>query len=302
VTQFDVTLVTCERLPTLTADDQALAAAMRSRGMRVRSAVWSDPEVEWDRSAITVLRSTWDYFRRADEFLSWIDYVESHTRLLNPPAVVRWNHDKHYLAELTRLGVTTIPTIFVEQGSRFDVGGAMEAFGTDYLVIKPTIGGASYGARRFRLPDGADEADAHLHILLERGAAMIQPFIASVLDCRERSLVFLEGRYSHAYLKPAFSAGALAGQSGELPHEAREDELALARAALRACPDTVAYARVDMALIDERPHLMELEVIEPALHFHLKPGSADRFAAILDAAVGTIGRTGMSKPSLAALA
>ena len=48
-----------------------------------------------------LVRSVWDYHLRPAEFLLWVDAVEgTGTRLLNPPAVLRWNHHKSYLRDL----------------------------------------------------------------------------------------------------------------------------------------------------------------------------------------------------------
>ena len=55
-----------------------------------------------------MLRSTWDYPPRRDEFVAWAHAVK---RLANPAAVVEWNTDKRYLASLG--GIPVVPTVFV---------------------------------------------------------------------------------------------------------------------------------------------------------------------------------------------
>jgi glutathione synthase/RimK-type ligase-like ATP-grasp enzyme len=282
VSKFDVTLVTYRHIPELTADDQLLAAELKRRGLRVRPAIWSDPDLDWSQSPLTVLRSTWDYFRRPTQFLAWLGKVEPLTRVLNSCALVRWNHDKHYLDDLRGQGIPVVPTLFAARGSTVTLSDAVAMFGTSELVIKPAIGGAAYGARRFVVGRELGEAITHLDELLHSGSALIQPFLPSVLNERERSLVFLGGSFSHAYLKPPFSAGIMAGEAGEILHHADAAELALATAALGCLDEQPVYARVDMAPVEGRPHLMELELIEPALHFHLAPGSEARVADALE--------------------
>ena len=49
-----------------------------------------------------ILRATWDYIERLDEFLAWAAAVPN---LLNSPDVVAWNTDKHYLHDLAVAGV-----------------------------------------------------------------------------------------------------------------------------------------------------------------------------------------------------
>ncbi|HEV2594633.1 MAG TPA: hypothetical protein VGU01_05470 [Sphingomicrobium sp.] len=273
MSDFDVTLVTYSRLPHLTPDDRLLAVELERRCMSVRAAVWSDEAIDWSASTLTVLRSTWDYFHGPVEFLAWLDAAGSETSILNSPALIRWNHDKHYLDSLDTYGVPTVPTVFADKASSVDLAEAAAMFETTELVIKPAIGGAAHGARRFAIGRDFDEAVNHLERLTASGCALIQPFFESILTERERSLVFLGSSFSHAYLKPPFSAGSMAGEAGEVVHVPEDSEFELARRALASLDEVPAYARVDMALRDGRPHLMELELIEPALHFHLAPGS-----------------------------
>src|SRR5262245_32139081 len=82
-------------------DDQApLEQALRDAGAQVHIADWDDPDVDWQAFDVAVLRSTWDYTTRLREFLAWLERASAHTRLINSEAIVRWNVDKHYLAEL----------------------------------------------------------------------------------------------------------------------------------------------------------------------------------------------------------
>ncbi len=66
------------------------------------------------------------------------------TRLSNPFPVIRWNTDKHYLAELEAAGVPVVPTIWLEPDlhlsgralhTRFPAGGD--------FVIKPAVSAGS---------------------------------------------------------------------------------------------------------------------------------------------------------------
>ena len=70
----------------------------------------------------------WDYFFRAEAFSDWLDRVSVRTRLVNQAEQIRWNMDKHYLGDLSRAGVRTVPTCYLEAGatrSLTDVLGAL---------------------------------------------------------------------------------------------------------------------------------------------------------------------------------
>ena len=59
-----IALATCSYFPGGDADDAPLVAALPE----ARWAVWDDPSVDWSAFDLVVLRSTWDYQERHDEF------------------------------------------------------------------------------------------------------------------------------------------------------------------------------------------------------------------------------------------
>ena len=86
---------------------------MRSPGTRVeaRPAVWDDQSVDWAAFDLVVVRSTWDYPDRREQFLAW---AESLPYVLNPPDVLRWNTDKRYLDALQ---TDAVPSTFLPPGA-----------------------------------------------------------------------------------------------------------------------------------------------------------------------------------------
>ena len=108
-----IAFVTQPSHPEIEHDDRPLAEALARRGALVLSVAWDDPAFAWSAVDRTLLRSPWDYYLRFDEFMGWLARIEGHTRVINPPAVVRWNADKRYLAQLGARGVHTVPTAFL---------------------------------------------------------------------------------------------------------------------------------------------------------------------------------------------
>src|SRR5688572_26084805 len=82
-----------------------LFEACTQAGLHPRIVAWDDSTISWRRFDAALLRSPWDYTERLGEFLDWCKRVQQSTQLLNPLAVVRWNTDKHYLAELESAGM-----------------------------------------------------------------------------------------------------------------------------------------------------------------------------------------------------
>lgn len=302
-----IALVTSiEALP-LDEDLPPLIEALARRGVRVSTPCWDDATVDWSSFDVALLRSTWNYAERIDEFRAWARDCAQRTLLLNPPAVVDWNTDKHYLLHLHRAGVPVVPTRFVEPADdagrslqEFLAGGpdalsAGRAVEFDQFVVKPSIGAGSRDAARYRRGEVA-RALEHLSRLVatEGRSAMLQPYLAAVDESGETALVYFGGQASHAFRKGPLlrlDAGLVAGLFAQEDIRAREpaaDERAVAAAAHAAIPFEVPlYARFDM-IRDERgaPVILELEMTEPSVYMAHAPGSADRFAEAVLARVG----------------
>jgi glutathione synthase/RimK-type ligase-like ATP-grasp enzyme len=296
-----VALVTAREARTLDEDLPPLVAALQARGVRVDVPCWDDPDIDWTGYRAAVLRSTWDYAERVDEFLAWAGRVAGETRLFNSPEILRWNTDKHYLLDLARAGVPVVATRFVEPVqvaqdalARFLAGGS-DALSAghcghfDEFVVKPAIGAGSRDAARYHRDDVA-RAIAHVDCLLAaRRSVMLQPYLSSVDEAGETALVHVEGRFSHAIRKgPLLHPGAelVAGLFAPETIDARRpgaDERAVATDACAAIAGgPPLYARVDLVRDDAgRPVVLELELAEPSLFFAFGPGSAERFAAAI---------------------
>jgi hypothetical protein len=101
-------LPTCAELPDADPDDKVLHAALTAAGLQFELPRWDDESVDWSRYDLTLIRTTWDYAPRRDEYIAWAERVP---RLLNPAPIVAWNTDKRYLAEALQGGLPVVPTI-----------------------------------------------------------------------------------------------------------------------------------------------------------------------------------------------
>ncbi len=110
-----VAVATSADVPALDRDGPLLLTALADAGAIVDVTVWDDPEVDWRAHDLVLLRSTWDYHLRRDEFLAWAQRCRATS---NPIGVIRWNSDKRYLVDLRDAGVPIVPTVFAEPGQR----------------------------------------------------------------------------------------------------------------------------------------------------------------------------------------
>jgi glutathione synthase/RimK-type ligase-like ATP-grasp enzyme len=252
-------------------DEPVLVEALERAGVTAAGVPW-DADVDWSAYDLVVVRSTWDYVERLEEFLAWADAVP---RLANPATVLRWNTDKRYLARLAAAGVPVVPTTYVT--------GAFEPPPGDY-VVKPTVSAAAMDTSRYGEADGA-AARAHVERLLAAGReVMVQPYLASVETVQETSLLFLGGDFSHGARKGRVLSGigALSPNDWELgPREPSAAERAVAEQVLAAVSEPLLYARVDLLAGPDGPLLLELELTEPYLFLGMSDGAADRLACAI---------------------
>ncbi|MDQ2740938.1 MAG: hypothetical protein M3Z66_01345 [Chloroflexota bacterium] len=259
----------------ITTDDQVLRDALMARDIEVQAAAWDDPFADWSTIGLCLLRSTWDYHLRCEEFLVWANHIAAVTRLWNPLPMVRWNAHKRYLRDLAGSGVASVPTQWLIAGLPVDLPTLLEANGWSMAIIKPGVGASAEGVA-LASSDLIEEGQAHLDTLLRRGDVMVQPFLPSVRSTGERSLIVIDGEVTHAWRRHS----PLDGTNEDVTRVAPEpNEIALAHAALAAAPGPVLYDRVGMIHDQsDRPLLSELELIEPYLALQLAPDAAALFA------------------------
>jgi O-ureido-D-serine cyclo-ligase len=283
-----VALVTARAARRLDEDLPPLVRAFGAAGAHGEITDWDDDTVDWARFDLALLRSAWDYTERLPQFLAWVEGTAASTLLLNPPPVVRWNSDKHYLRELAEGGVPVVPTTFVDPGA--EPRAVLQAFlareSATEVVVKPAVGAGSRDARR-HARGSLDEMLAHLRPLLAAGRSMmLQPYLPSVDRHGETALVFIEGHFCHAIRKgPLLPAGAPATAGLFAPEEITPRvpdalELAVGERAVAEVPfGELLYARVDLIRdAGGQPRVLELELAEPSLFFTHFEGSAQRFA------------------------
>lgn len=106
-----VALATARKVADLWAGDRLLLQELRRRGLRSEPIVWDDDAVDWRAWDVVLIRSCWDYHLQVERFRAWLDRLERDgVRVMNPPALVRWNIHKRYLFDVARNGVRIPPT------------------------------------------------------------------------------------------------------------------------------------------------------------------------------------------------
>lgn len=264
-------------------DTPLLLDALAAYSLSVDLVAWDDVDYDWSAADLVVIRSTWDYTARVEEYRTW---VASLPRVLNSPALIIANTDKHYLADLARQGIATIPTTFADVG-------VVPLFPEGDFVVKPAVGAGSMNAARYSPDEHAAAAD-HVHALHAGGRdVLVQPYVTSVDTDGEFAYIYIDGSLSHVMRKGAMLNQPEDDRSqlfrAEQMSRALFDEAAgaLAHRVLDTAGALDAlYARVDMCRWHDEWVLMELELTEPSLFLTYDDRAAARLAAAVAARLG----------------
>lgn len=262
--------------------DLILAAGKR-RGIEFEIVYWDEMDLPQRGFDLAVIRTTWDYTERVDQFLATLESHERNgLRVLNSSQVVRWNMRKTYLQEL---GPSAIETVWADKADARVVANAFDALDAAEVVLKPQVGAGS--VRTVRLKRNAwSEAD-----LIEgpTGPAMIQPYLRAIETEGERSLFWFGGEYSHAVRKVPAAGNWLANISGARFVAEAAPQLAIeaAEAARARAPKDLLYVRIDLVLGDDGAwRVIEIEAIEPYLFLDFAPEGADVFVGAIARVLG----------------
>jgi glutathione synthase/RimK-type ligase-like ATP-grasp enzyme len=283
-----IALATCGELPDLDPDDQPLVGLFHKIGFEATPAIWSDPTIDWTAFDHIIIRNTWDYTDRLEDFLAWAKMHES--RIQNSYEILVWNSDKIYLKDLSGAGFPIVDTQFIT-----DPLGDWELPALGDFVVKPTVSCGSRDTMRFRTSDSDSQdraQDLITRIISQGKIVMVQPYLATVDEIGETAQLFIGGEYSHAIRKGPLLVPNVEGEKEHglflkediSPRVPRPEQRELAAAVMDYVSQRFGvplYARVDLLEDSEgKPVILELELVEPSMFFATAPKSAARLAQL----------------------
>ncbi|MCR9083618.1 MAG: glutathione synthetase, partial [Cyclobacteriaceae bacterium] len=244
----------------------------------------SDPKVDWAQYDALLIKSVWDYFDYYPEFLQWMDRMESlKIPVFNDLNTIRWNSSKTYLLEMEKKGFPVIAGKLLEMGSKFDPKAVMDGLAVKEFVIKPLVSGGAKNTFRLDLEKAIAQQD-QIQGLLEDEAFLAQPFVQEVAEVGEYSLIFFDGKFSHAVLKtPKKEDFRVQHYFGGTIQEINPDQpmLETATSFVKEFASESLYARVDGVMRNGLFYLMELELIEPYLFLGLSEKAMPNYRAAI---------------------
>lgn len=276
-----IALLTCEKLPDLTPEDQKLIPALAKQNIEAKAVIWNDKTINWSDFDYLIFRNTWDYFEKENEFNLWLDQIEKlEIKTLNAIEIIKQNKHKFYLREMEKQGIRILPTVFIDKTNNLNLA---ELIPTHWkkAVIKPAFSAGSYLTEVFEVSKIQEISKKYKSIAAEK-ELLLQEFMPEIQTLGETSFIFFNKKFSHAVNKKPV-AGDFRVQSqfgGEYNLIQPNPELIEKAQKIAAVfKGGLLYARVDGIIIDNDLFLMEIECIEPDLYFNLSGKSLDRFVA-----------------------
>ncbi|MFV8357561.1 ATP-grasp domain-containing protein [Flavobacterium sp. XS1P32] len=274
-----IAILTCEKLPDLNPEDQNIITELAKHNIDAKATIWDDKTVNWTDFDYLIFRNTWDYFEKETEFKIWLDQIEKlGIKTLNPIAIIQQNIHKFYLRDLQKLGVTILPTVFIDKTNHLNLTEVIPSH-WKRAVIKPAFSAGSYLTEVFNVSEIQTINEKYISIAAEK-ELLLQEFMPEIQTIGETSFIFFDKKFSHAVNKKPvdgdFRVQSLFGGQYTLV-QPTTTLIEKAQKIVNTFPDHLLYARVDGIIINSELHLMEIECIEPDLYFNLSEIALERF-------------------------
>lgn len=269
-----IVFLSCDNLDGYVTDDDLTIAPLKKAGWSVDVKPWTT-DCDWSVYQAAIIRTTWDYTTRLDDFLEKVKFISTQTRLVNHLETVIWNSRKKYLKDLSSWGLRTIPTAF---SWPHDWNQLFADWKTGTLMAKPQVGANSVGTYMIE-PTNIPTSP------LFNEVPLIQPFREKIFTEGELSFHFFGGEYSHTVRKiPKSGDYRVQEEHGGkiLSEDPSPDDLAQAKEIYQTIEkhlkEPTLFHRVDVVKnSDNEMEIMEVELVEPSLYFRTHPDAPHNF-------------------------
>ena len=280
-----IVYLSCDNLDGYITDDHLTIPFLQSRGWHVETVSWAANK-DWSVFDAAIIRTTWDYTQRLDEFLKTLKEISQQTRLVNCFTTVEWNSRKTYLKDLENWGLKIIPTQF---SWPTDWDQLFKIWNTSKIMVKPQVGASAHNTYIIT-PQTLPLSPLFLD------SPLIQPFRDCIYNEGELSFHFFNGHFSHAVRKiPKTGDYRVQEEYGGhisyyLPPQDILDQAQKMYQTIESHLHTPSlFHRVDVLLNSQNQlEIMEVELVEPSLYLRTHPTAVDNFVIALEAYLAII--------------
>ena len=267
ITRKPVGILTCNGLDEYKAVQKKVIDFFRKREIPCKAVVWDEPH-NWSDFRLLVVHSTWYYQDKIQQFLSVLETInQAGIQLVNSIETLKWNHNKSYLQDLSKKGISIPETVWLSKEQLPTIPQIAQERRWEECVLKPAVGAGGNSCFRF---NPHHKLDAIIQEASELSVDwMLQPFLPEIISHGELSFFFLGGSFVHAVRKaPAANEFRVQPFRGATTVKLEPEPWMVneAKRVLATCPGEPLIARIDMIQQDQGLLLMEAELIEPDLY------------------------------------
>ena len=206
------------------------------------------------------------FYDATKEFISFLSFLENFKgKTINKLGIIKDNLSKDYLLKLQEKGYPVVPTKEIETKTTLEEIKKLNFnFEEQDLVVKPKIfGEKGNGVKKISSFESEEEfskyQEEHLPIL-------VQPFIQSILEDGENSLIFVNNKYSHGLTK--VTGHLLVNRKPGTPrickkYSPSEEEINLSKELITLYGNEKGYCRLDFIPHKGKSYISEVEMINP---------------------------------------
>ncbi len=286
-----IAVVSCDEWQNRIYDDRLVVKALQRNGFRAKIISWQDSTVKYSDFDGLFIASMWGYQDHLPELERWFKKV-GNKPIFNSLDVIRNNYDKVCQIELLKKHhVPIIPTKIIPVGTTEltrVIHDCARSFSSDSVVVKPSISGSGHNtyiigpSNRCRSFDYDQIPEAFAKIIQEQ-PLLVQPFVKEI-DNGELAAIYIGGEKSHYILRyPKIFNNSGSEHEVSIKNNAELDAICEKILSIPEYRDET-YARIDFVKIQGKYTVMEVEMFEPQLFYHLTQNQD----AILDKLVATI--------------
>ena len=241
---------------------------------------WRDDSIDWHSYDGIFVSSTWNNTLHPKEFITWLDHCESDgtKRVINDKSWLLLNFVKgQYLQRFQAdpdLAKSLIPTAIIKKplspaalSTRLT---ALDPAATQF-VCKPEVAIGGDDTHIVNRHDDAAAIGQQISSIFKKyplGGVMLQPFIDSITTTGEYQLLYINGTFSHAIVKPPgfknYDRGNFTLLDASMLPDTMQEVAERFVKATSVNDQPLVRLRLDFVLAqDGKPLLLEAEGIEP---------------------------------------
>lgn len=262
-----VAILSSKKWQNKVTDDILLKQELNKNKINASIIAW-DEEHDYSKYDLIIIRSIWGYEENIELFENFLNTLtKNNVKILNSVSIMQNNYYKEKQFELLdKYDIPHIKTVFIHEKCK-DIVALVKENIEDEMIIKPSI--SASGKNTYLLNSknerkniiSLNEVNSKYKEINKTTSLMLQPFIKEI-DEGEISLVYIEGKFSHAVKRfpSVFNENKGISYITNVPKSLLE--LGYKVLEIKEYQGAL-YERIDVVKINKEYIVMELELVEP---------------------------------------